>query len=168
MNFILLILFIVMLSGIVISDLKHYAIPVYLLIPMLAIAFIRSLIANSAEIALKMALMNLLLIIPVILLSVLIIYALRRNIFNPVNSLIGAGDLVFIPAVCLSFSPINFIVFFVSSLLIIILFRLFVPGKGRFIPLAGLLSMMLGIVLVLSEITSFDLFSDRPLLTLIP
>jgi hypothetical protein len=64
---------------------------------------------------------------------------------------LGAGDILFFFILCLFFSPINFIVFYLGSLLTtvvaVIVFRFFSTSLTR-IPLAGIQSALLAILVV--------------------
>ena len=114
-----------------------------------------------------MAAVNMLGTILVLLVSCIILFVLKGRVFNPLNSLIGAGDLLFLPVLCISFSPVNYWVFFVVSLLLIVIFRLIYKAPGRYLPLAGIQSVILVIALILTEVASISLFDDQPILNLI-
>jgi Flp pilus assembly protein protease CpaA len=167
MQYLITLLLVVILAGIVFYDLKYLTIPLYLIIPVLVVSGIRSLLLNKAHIIFQMALINLTGTLVVILLSCILLFILKGRVFNPVNTLIGTGDLLFLPVLCISFSPVNYLVFFIGSSLLIIIFRLFIKTSGRLIPLAGMQSIFLALALIISEIITISPFDDQPILNLI-
>jgi inner membrane protein involved in colicin E2 resistance len=95
---------------------------------------------------------------------VMIYFSIKnRKFVNITKELIGAGDLLFF--VCLSalFSPINFILFFISSLLIITLVSgliiLIIKNKKLQIPLAGLQAIFLGILIMITHCIPYILIN---------
>lgn len=167
MNYFVILLLVVILAGIVFYDLKYLKIPIYLLISLIVIAGIRLLMANPSRMAFRMVFINLLAIALVLLLSCILLFILKGKLFNPINVLIGSGDLLFLPVICLSFSPVNFMLFFVCSTLLIIIIRLFYKFPGKFIPLAGLQAAFLVMTLIFSELASVSSYNDQPILNLI-
>ena len=167
MHYLITLLLIVFLAGIVFHDLKYLSIPLYILLPVIVIAGLRSFLLNDSGRLVEMAAVNMLGTILVLLVSCIILFVLKGRVFNPLNSLIGSGDLLFLPVLCISFSPMNYWVFFVVSLLLIVIFRLIYKAPGRYIPLAGIQSVILVIALILTEVASISLFDDQPILNLI-
>ena len=85
----------------------------------------------------------------------------RINIFN---SVFGLGDLLFLLMITPIFSPLNFILFFIASLIFTLLIFAILKGfnllKAKKIPLAGLQSLFL-FLLILSQIfIKFSLYND--------
>lgn len=88
-----------------------------------------------------------------------ILYILKINFSNDKKSLfdtwIGLGDLLFIILLALTFSPNNFLIFLITGLIIALffyyIFRMFYRDTST-IPLAGILSIELILVLIISEI----------------
>ena len=167
MNYFITLLLVVILSGIVFYDLRYMKIPVYLLVPLIVVAGIRLLMDNPGRLAFSMFAINMLAIVMVLLLSCILLFILKGRLFNPVNVLIGSGDLLFLPVLCLSFSPVNFMAFFIGSSLLIVIIRLFYRFSGKFIPLAGLQAAFLVMALIFSELASVSSFNDQPILNLI-
>lgn len=89
-------------------------------------------------------------------LAILTLYISLKNkkITNIINSQLGLGDILFFIAITIAFSPFNFILFYISGLIFSLLcYQLFLKIKTsatKEIPLAGLLSIVL-IMLVLSD-----------------
>ena len=93
-------------------------------------------------------------------------FSLRsRGLTNIVNKFIGIGDLFFFIFLSMAFSPFNFILFFILSLLLILIFYA-VAMRGRLkqykIPLLGNMSIIYLIVLTFEYLSSsgFDRFDD--------
>lgn len=86
----------------------------------------------------------------------ILIYANFRG--RDISQVIGTGDILFILAAATFFSPLNFIAYYILSLLLsLFLHLLFVhaslyPGEKRTIPLAGFQAMVLAFVLVAAKI----------------
>lgn len=85
----------------------------------------------------------------------------KKNIFK---SVFGLGDLLFLLMIIPLFSPLNFVIFFIAS----IIFTLFVYTilrsikiyKKQRVPLAGLQSLFLFIVLISQIFIKFNLYND--------
>lgn len=89
---------------------------------------------------------------------------------NIINSYIGIGDILFLLVLCVSFSPLNFIVFYVAGLTITLLFSLVVKmlvknNAWKEIPLVGMLSVVFMLFLLRNHWHSdFNFFNDQYLL----
>jgi hypothetical protein len=78
----------------------------------------------------------------------------EKKIVNITLSYLGWGDILFWLAACLLFSPINFICFFIASLFITMIVSLvfksyFLKQEFKTIPLAGMQSVTLLILLII-------------------
>lgn len=76
----------------------------------------------------------------------------NRRIINITDSHIGWGDLLFLIAAAFYFSPANYFLFYVSSLVLVLFISLpsLIKRRGQVeIPLAGLQALFLGILLTL-------------------
>jgi hypothetical protein len=75
-----------------------------------------------------------------------------KKIVDLKKKYLGAGDIFFLISVSFLFSPVNFICFFLLSLVFSLLFtavgKLFMPGKLVTIPLAGLQALFLIFILI--------------------
>ena len=93
-----------------------------------------------------------------------IYFSIRAGkLINLINTKIGIGDVLFFGALAFSFSPVNFILFYVVSLSIITISFLFIRVLFRNIspeiPLAGAMAALLIVI----YITSFFISSFKPL-----
>ncbi len=150
-----------LLLAIVVYDFKHMAIPLYVLLLAVITALIRLLLLNSVKPALSFLGINLLGCASIVLFSFIALFLLRKKVFNPLISHIGAGDLLFFPVLCASFSPLNFILFFVMALALVLVIKpVFFRLQGAF-PLAGSMAVLFAAVLVVTEIMAFNLFNDN-------
>jgi hypothetical protein len=85
------------------------------------------------------------------------------HLTNIINKFIGIGDIYFFLFLSMAFSPFNFILFFiVSLLLILIVYAVAMKSKIKQykIPLLGGMSIVYVILLVIEQISSFDRFDD--------
>ena len=88
-----------------------------------------------------------------------------------VNSYLGLGDILFFVVICLAFSPVNFIVFYLSSLIFILLafvaYTLIVKNANKHIPLAGIMAALMMVLILLNWMfPQINLYEDY-ILTLI-
>ncbi|WP_257667136.1 hypothetical protein [Parapedobacter tibetensis] len=114
---------------------------------------------NLAIIALQLGLLN------------LIMYWRRKKWLMQGEQLMGWGDIAFFIVLALCFSTVNFILFYVISLLIVLLGALFAKAIGhqvKYIPLAGGQAALLAMVL-LADYTQWgrQLFVDMEIMWLI-
>jgi hypothetical protein len=116
--------------------------------------------------------LNLAFLAVVFLLVWLYISLRRRRWTHLPDKLIGWGDILFLLGLCFYFTLLNFILFYIISLLMIILFWLvwanYKPDAAqRHIPLAGLQAIILSAFLMLDWLVKgIDLTSDNWLLFL--
>lgn len=92
----------------------------------------------------------------------------ERRFVNITESLLGWGDILFLLTICWYFATLNFFLFYIASLVIVILIWSALPllkNKYRHIPLAGLQSVIF-IVCLIADWTSpnIDLTNDFLLL----
>jgi hypothetical protein len=167
MDAFLSILLIIVLLFIVYFDFRYMAVPMYVLILALLISVARLIFKTNLNTALSIAGINLMGCSIIILMSFLILFILRSSVFNPINSVLGAGDIVFLPVICSSLSPFNFIVFFIISLVVILGLKSLIYRSGKVFPLAGGLSFLLILTLISARIAAVNLFDDGFLIHLI-
>ncbi len=147
------------------QDFKDRSISSMVLLTLFILFAIQSIQANSLAQAGVYFFTNL--FIPVIQLVGLSIYAaiINKRFVNIIDTQIGLGDLLFFVLLCTVFSPINFFPFYIGSLLIaLILFFLLKKInliKTNEVPLAGIMSALLIVVLIVKSIKpSIDLYDD--------
>jgi hypothetical protein len=100
-----------------------------------------------------------------------IYFSLRsRHLTNIINKFIGIGDILFFVFLSMAFSPFNFILFFILSLLLILIVYVVVM-KGRIkqykIPLLGNMSIIYLIMLAIEQVSCFDRFDDTQVFTIL-
>ena len=89
----------------------------------------------------------------------------NKKIFNPINKYHGIGDILFSVILCMAFSPMNFIHFYIGSLLLTLfgyLIYMLVKGEqSKGFPTAGVMSLALALCFVLKMmIRNLDFYSD--------
>lgn len=97
------------------------------------------------------------------LLGVYLYFCLKNKALVSLKNIeLGLGDILMFLVLALWFTPINFILFFISSLfsitLIMLLFRL---NKSTCIPLAGIQAALLVILIVLNESCCQSIFHSN-------
>lgn len=164
---IITVIFLATLLAITFYDFKFMAVPALLLILTIVLATLRIFLINPVRIAITYFLTNICGAVLLLVLSILLLYLLKRKIFNPVNKSIGIGDLIFLPVICVSFSPLNFLVFMILSLGLILSIKPFFPRFTNEFPLAGGLSLFCSILLITGLISGFNLYDDALLIKLL-
>lgn len=158
---------------IVFQDFKHRAISWYL-VPFTFLALlIKGLLTTSATtIFLKDSLFNAAFILVQLLLISVYISIKNKKRTNIVNSYLGIGDILFFVVLCMAFSPANFIVFFIVSLVLtligFIVYRIAVKSAKAEIPLAGAMALLLIMLIVAGKfIPGFNVYNDGYVLSMI-
>lgn len=164
MNLILLIILIALLIVIVFQDFKWRAISWFIL-PLLLITIITKALS---DIDLKELMINSginLLIVLINLLGVTLLISFKeKRLTNIIDNYLGLGDILFFIILCTLFSPINFILFFLGSILLITLIYgliSLIKQKQVLIPLAGAMSALLITALLIQEyFYEFNFYND--------
>jgi len=82
----------------------------------------------------------------------------EKKITNIIDSHLGLGDVLFFIVLTVAFSPVNFIVFYLGSVLLTSLIYggivLITKNQGTLIPLAGAMSLLLIVALIMDETSS--------------
>ena len=97
---------------------------------------------------------------------------IQRKLVNITHSILGWGDILFLLSVAFYLSVINFLFFYVASLIVIVLiwfsWQLISKQKGKHVPLAGLQALLFVLFFAFNlYFTSVNLNSDDWLLNLI-
>lgn len=163
----LTIIFLLVLATAVFYDLKYYAIPLFILLSVLIISIIRSVILIPVAEGLQYAGINMVGTLAILVISVFLLMIVRQKVINPVNSWLGSGDLLFLPVVCLSFSPVNFLVFFTGSIAVSLIVAKLFQRKNKAFPLAGSMGLLLMITLLSADVAGYDLYNDKILISLL-
>ena len=161
----LLAILIAILLIFVYQDFKSRAISWFLIPILLMVIIINALMTINIEELTIFSGINLILVLVNFLGVTLIISLKEKKIKNIINSYLGLGDVLFFLVLTTLFSPINFIVFFIGSIFLITLIyggaMLFSKQKNTLIPLAGAMSLVLIVVLLVQQFTtSFNLYQD--------
>ncbi|SHI73802.1 hypothetical protein SAMN04488096_10450 [Mesonia phycicola] len=84
-----------------------------------------------------------------------------KKIINPLDKHIGLGDILFFFSITPFFTLKDYIIYFISGLLFSIIFALFFKNyiEKKMIPLAGLLSIALIILIFLRNLFTYNLFN---------
>jgi hypothetical protein len=87
----------------------------------------------------------------------------NKRFTNIVNSYLGIGDILFFFILCMSFSPVNFILFYLGSILMTLIGFIFyslIHGNKE-IPLAGAMALCLIVCFVFSFLNKdFSFYND--------
>ena len=153
MVFIVNILLFIVLGIIVFQDMKFRAIS-WILIPALFIILIAKEFAFAhANDLIFNTLFNFSFVIIQFVLLTIYMSLKNRRLTNIINSYLGIGDLLFFLAITVAFSPLNFLLFFVISMTITLLFfiayKIIKKNASPELPLAG---GMAAVMLVLNVI----------------
>lgn len=165
MNIFIPIILIFLLATVTFQDFKNRAIS-WFLIPLLFIGFIaNALLKIEINELLTYFGINLLLIITNLLGVTLLISIKEKKIINIIDSYIGLGDILFFLIITVVFSPINFIAFYLGSILITTLIYggiiLLNKQKKVLVPLAGVMSIFMVMVLIADQSSkSIQLYQD--------
>ncbi|OFY93720.1 MAG: hypothetical protein A3K10_17265 [Bacteroidetes bacterium RIFCSPLOWO2_12_FULL_31_6] len=165
MDTILFIILVLVLAVVVFQDFKSKAIS-WFLIPILIIGFvIKGLLKIDTEELTTYFGINFFIVL-INLIGVTFLVSLKeRKVINILKTHLGLGDVLFFLVLTLAFSPINFVVFYLGSILLTTIIYgsiiLFNKKKKTLIPLAGAMSLLLIITLLIEQlIPSFQFFHD--------
>lgn len=89
----------------------------------------------------------------------------NKKFINITRIYLGLGDILFLIAITFYLSPINYVLFYIGSLIVVLLYALtrqvLLKQGSQEIPLAGLQALLLCFVLIFSLINpSFKLYTD--------
>ena len=166
MQFIVLLILISLLAVVVFQDFKSRAIS-WVLIPLLFIGFIAyGILTIEVGELITFFGINLYIVFSSLLGATLIISIKNRKLTNIINTYLGLGDVLFFVVLTTVFSPINFILFFIGSIFItgIIygVFSLFNRKQVVLTPLAGAMSLLLIISIIIEQLSPSVQFSRYP------
>ncbi len=165
MNTVLITILIALLGVLVFQDFKSREIS-WFLIPLLIIGFI-FLGLQRIEITEMLTYFGINFMIVVLnLLGVTLMVSLKeKKLTNILKSYLGLGDVLFFLVLTVVFSPFNFIFFYIGSIFITAIIygviMLFNQQQKMLIPLAGAMSLLLIITIVMEQVTpSFQFYQD--------
>lgn len=88
---------------------------------------------------------------------------------NIVDTYLGLGDVLFLIVICTVFSPVNFILFYLLSMIVtltgVLIYNVVSTKKTNDIPLAGAMAGMLLILLISKP--GIDLYNDAYFLNML-
>lgn len=147
------------------QDFKDRTISAIALLVLFVLFSIQSILTNSLVQAGIYFGINL--FIPFIQLTGLTLYAAIKNkrFVNIIDTQIGLGDILFFVLLCTVFSPANFFPFYIGSFLVaVVLFfilKKFNLTKTNEVPLAGIISVLLILVLIMKSASpTVNLYDD--------
>ncbi len=166
------ILSVLILSLIFLEDIRSRSVHWFLFPTLALLLTIVRIQHQGANVIIQTSLINIgFVVVQLVLLSIYFAIKTRRWV-NITAQLLGVGDILFLFTILLYLSVLNFIFFYILSLLLTLLIWLlwtFIsPGKNNFIPLAGFQALIF--ILFLAGdwwCKYFDLTSDAWLLNLI-
>jgi len=154
------------------QDFKQRQVSVFLLI---ALFILFSIVAYQVEISWKEMVKNFVINAGFVAIQIVVvkIYFSLRNKRNEriLDTYIGKGDLFFFIVSCLAFSVAWFIPFYIISLIIALLSTIISNGLGKAktveIPLAGIMSLVMVVSIIIKLVhNSFSFYDDSYLLQL--
>lgn len=155
----------ILLSVVVVQDLKYREIS-WFLIPLLLCSFLaKGLFLISSHQLIGYSLYNVGFIAIQLLVLTAYMSVKNKKLTNIVNSYLGLGDVLFFIVICVAFSPVNFIFFYVLSLLFtlggFIAYNILIKKAKKEIPLAGAMAMvMTTLILVNQWMPQFNFYND--------
>lgn len=165
-----LILFLLLISF---QDFKQREIS-WILIPLIFLALIfKATQSITIGNLINNTLLNLAFITLQLLLLTIYMSIKNKKMVNILQQHIGLGDLLFFVVLCLAFSPVNFIVFYILSLIAtlagcIIYVTVFSKKAMDEIPLAGGMASVLVIILLINKmVTHLNFYDDSNVLNII-
>lgn len=172
MNYIIDLLIIVTLGYIVYQDIKLRKISWVILPVLFIVTAVSGLFFNDLQELSYFFLINLGFIAFQMLCLTLYFSIKHRSFTNIINKYIGIGDLLFFTVICAMFSPVNFIAFYLSSIILITIISLgYVTIKKNSkieIPFAGAMAVILICCFVYKNISgSVDFYNDTLTLELL-
>jgi len=160
------ILIVLLLAVLVYQDFKFRAIS-WIPLPILFVGFfILAEQGNTlAEIS-RFFLCNLLFVFLQLAALFVFFFIKEKRIFNIINTYHGLGDVLFTIVLCMAFSTVNFIHFYLCSLIIAIIgYKMFMflrPVAREGVPTAGIIALTLAVlILVKYLIPGIDFYRDR-------
>lgn len=165
MELTLLFILLGLLALVVFQDFKSRSIS-WFLIPLLFAAFIGSaLLKIDTQEFITYSGINLIIISMNLLGVTLFVWLKEKKLKNIVDSYLGLGDILFFLVLTTVFSPLNFIVFYLGSIILITVIYgsiiLFNKQTKTLIPLAGAMSVLLIMVLIADVMLSrFNVYQD--------
>ena len=149
---------------IIIQDLCHRQIS-WVTLPLLFIAL--GLSAAQNPFTWKSVIVNLVFLLVQFLLLSGYYFLTHGSKVKIIDSKIGLGDVLLLVTLCIAFSPVNFILFYVLSLVLslagFISYRFIFRNTNPHLPLAATISICLALALAIKNIYHLDFYNDSML-----
>lgn len=160
-------LIVIILVMIFVEDMRSRAVHWYWF-PLLVVAllFLKSQETNNSwkEIIVNSPLLNAAFLTAQLILLTLYFSIKEKKLVNITKGLLGWGDILFLLCIAAYASPINFIIYHVLSLVIVLLlwavYSLLSKKQHQHIPLAGLQACIFAVTILFSWIIPFSLTND--------
>jgi hypothetical protein len=97
----------------------------------------------------------------------------NKRFLNILDTYLGLGDILFLVVVCTVFSPVNFILFYLCSMILtligVLLYNSFATKRTADVPLAGsMAAILLVLVIVTIVFPGINFHNDTLFLTIMP
>ncbi len=169
MRFIVDIFILVSLTFIVFQDFKQRQIS-WFLIPLLLAGFITKAMLYKNNILIDFLFNAAFILLQLICL--LFYFSIKNKKFtNILDTYLGLGDILFFVVLCTVFSPLNFIAFYLCSMILtlagVVIYNLLAAKQTQDIPLAGAMASALMVMICIACIApGMDFYNDTYLLTI--
>lgn len=153
---------------IIYQDFRHRAISWWLIPLMLFLGFWQSNILHHWQVSLHFFFQNFLFLFFQLIILFLYFSIKEKRLVNIVDSWLGLGDILFFVGLATLFSIINFVAFFIGSIvvtLLIFMISKFFVKKLKTIPLAGGMAACYILLLVFLNFNPTILYQDEYLLS---
>ncbi|OFX83095.1 MAG: hypothetical protein A2W99_13335 [Bacteroidetes bacterium GWF2_33_16] len=149
---------------IIYQDFKYLAISWWTIPALLILAVVNGILYSDTEQLVSGFIWNMVFLAFQFIIITLYFTIKNKQLVNITKNYLGIGDMLFFIFLAISFEPVHFILFFTTSLLTILLifallkaFRLFTNSQ---IPLAGGISILYLVLLVVTTFFNYDLYSS--------
>ena len=94
-----------------------------------------------------------------------------KKSLNIINTFLGIGDVLFLLAICPGFAPVNFIIFYLITLILgltgFLIYRKVIAVTSSEIPLAGIIAISMGSLFLYKDLgRGFDIYDNEFLVNL--
>jgi hypothetical protein len=162
---------IVLLAIVLFQDFRTRQISWYLIPLLLSLFIFKAFFLLSLSEITRNSLFNFIFILLQLLALTAYISFKKKKLTNIINTYIGIGDVLFFIVICLSFSPANFILFYVLSNVIILIsflaYNIITKKSSKEIPLAGGMAGVIILLIIFSHfIPQIAFYNDNNIISL--
>ena len=161
---------ILLLLSIIWQDFKSFGLYWFILPLLIILFFLRLWHIAGLEQGIQYIIINLLFVVSQFSIVYFYFVLKNRKLIPEIDKYIGWGDILFFVCLSFAFSPLNFIFFYIISLIITLIiygFLYLFSGVVRKIPLAGLQALLLLISIISGKLLHFSFYNDTALSHLI-